>query len=165
MVRMHGDRPFGDEEYTREGGVLIPVNTGHEVRHEDGTIAPDDIVEDLIADEGVPGTPDDLPYDFGVDVSQPTDQVIASLDHRASGYGSVGHTGAGADTQEPPLGAEDERELWARQRPLIEESGDEAARYAGLADDDIRRVEAAVGEDAAETLPDSPGGSSATGSE
>lgn len=165
MARMHGDRPFGDEEYIREGGVLVPVNSGHEVRHEDGTIAPDDVVEDPIADDGVPGTQDDLPYDFGVDVSLPTDQMIASLEHRASGYRSVGRTGAPADRQEPPLGAADERELWRRQRGLIEESADEASRYAGLVDDDIRRVEASVGEDAGETLPDAPGGTSATGSE
>lgn len=164
MVRSHGERPFGDEEYVREGGVLVPLNTGHEVRHEDETIAPDDIVEDLIADEGVPGTPDDLPYDYGVEVAQPADQMMLTLEHRKSGFGPVGRTESDDDTDAPPLGTVDERELWRRQRPLIEEAGDEAARYAGLADDDIRRVEASVGEDAAEPLPDAPEGESATGS-
>ena len=163
MPRMHGDRPFGDEEYVREGGVLVPVNTGHEVRHEDGSIAPDDIIEDPIADEGVPGTPDDLPYDYGVQVPHPADQEIGSRERRMSGYG-VGHTGFAKDAEEPPLGTPDERELWRRQRPLIEESGDEAARYAGLEGADIPRIEESVGEDAAESLPDAPEGHSSTGS-
>lgn len=164
MARLHDDGPFGDEEYVREGGVLVPVNTGHEVRHEDGSIAPDENVEDPIADEGVPGTPDDLPYDYGVEVPHPADQEILSREYRNSGFGTVGHTGYDDDAQEPPLGAADERELWHRQRPLIEESGDEAARYSGLEDDDIARVEGSVGEDSAETLPDAPEGQSATGS-
>jgi hypothetical protein len=164
MVRTHGDRPFGDDEYIREGGVLIPVNTGHEVRHEDDTIAPDDVVEDVIADEGVPGTQDDLPYDYGVEIAQPADQMILSRDRRRSGFGGVGHTGSDKDEGETPLGAPDERELWRKQKPLIAESGDEAARYAGLEDSDIARVEQAVGEDAAETFSESPEGESATGS-
>ncbi len=163
-MQAHGDRPFGDEEYVREGGVLIPVNTGHEVRHEDDTIAPDDNVEDLIADEGVPGTPDDLPYDYGVDVSQPADQMMLSLDHRSGGFGPVGRTGSDDDGEEPPLGAVDERELWKRQRTLIDESGDEAARYAGLEGSDPARIEAAEGDDAAEVFSESPEGGSATGS-
>jgi hypothetical protein len=164
MARLHDDKSYGDEEYERAGGVLVPVNTGHQVRHEDGTIAPDEVIEDQIADDGVPGTPDDLPYDYGVELPHPTDQEMLNRERRSAGFGDVGHTGVDADTQEPPLGAEDERALWARQRPLIQESGDEAARYAGLEDDDIARVEASVGEDAAEALPDSPEGSSATGS-
>jgi len=164
MVRTHGDQPFGDEEYTREGGVLVPVNTGHEVRHEDDTIAPDEVVEDDIADDGVPGTQDDLPYDYGVEIAQPVDQMMLSRDRRGSGFGGLGRTGSDKGADETPLGAPDERELWRKQKPLIAESGDEAARYAGLEDSDIARVERAVGDEAAETLPESPEGESATGS-
>ena len=164
MVHVRGDRPFGDEEYVREGGVLIPVSTGHEVRHEDDTIAPDDNVEDPIADEGVPGTRDDLPYDYGVEVSQPADQMMLSLDHRSGGFGPIGHTGSDDDGEEPPLGAPDERELWRKQRALIDESGDEAARYVGLEGADAARIEDAEGDDAAEVFSESPEGESATGS-
>ncbi|HEY5547979.1 MAG TPA: hypothetical protein VIL17_00110 [Coriobacteriia bacterium] len=165
MVRINDEGPFGDEEYVRQGGVFVPVNSGHEVRHEDGSIAPDDVIEDSIADDGVPGTPDDLPYDYGVEVPHPADQEILSRDHRHSGFENIGHTGSDDDGSEPPLGAPDERELWHRQRALIEESSDEAARYRGLESDDIRRVEGSIGEDAGDALPDSPGGLSSTGSE
>jgi hypothetical protein len=163
MVRDHGE-PFGDEEYVREGGVLVPVHSGHEVRHEDETIAPDDVVEDLIADDGVPGTPDDLPYDYGVENAQPVDQMIPGRERRASAFGPVGHTGADDDAEEPPLGAPDERELWRKQKTLISESRDEAHRYAGLEDSDLARIEDAEGDDAAEVLAESPEGESATGS-
>jgi len=164
MLHAHEEGPFGDEEYVREGGVLIRVNNGHEVRHEDGSIAPDDVIEDLIADDGVPGTPDDLPYDYGVEITPAADQMILSVERGSSGFGALGHTGSDADGEEPPLGAVDERDLWRHQRALIQESGDEAARYAGMKESDIPRVEEAVGEDAAETLPESPEGTSATGS-
>jgi hypothetical protein len=165
MVHIHDEEPFGDEEYVREGGVLVPVNSGHEVRHEDGSIAPDDNVEDPIADDGVPGTPDDLPYDYGVERARPADQLLLSLERGTSGFGALGRTGSDEDKNESPLGAEDERELWRRQKPLIQESEDERARYTGLAESSIPRIEGAVGEDAGERLPDSPGGASATGSE
>lgn len=105
MIRMHDEGPFDDSEYTRQGGVLVPVNSGHEVRHEDGSIAPDDVVEDPIADDGVPGTPDDLPYDYGVEVPHPADQEILGRERRDSGLGDVGHTGSDDDGSEPPLGA------------------------------------------------------------
>jgi len=164
MPHTRDEGPYGDEEYVRIGGVLVPVNNGHEVRHEDGTIAPDDIVEDLIADDGVPGTPDDVPYGYGVEVALPADQMILSLERGATGLGSVGRTGSEPDRDEPPLGAPDERELWRRQKSLIEESADEAARYAGIPESEVPRIEAAIGEDAAETLPETPGGESATGS-
>ena len=164
VLHTHGDKPFGDEEYIREGGVLIPVNSGHEVRHEDDTIAPDDVVEDDIADDGVPGTQDDLPYDYGVEMAQPADQMMLGRDRRGSGFGGVGRTGSPKDVDESPLGAVDERELWRKQKALIAESGDEAARYAGLEHSDIARIERAVGDDAAETLSESPEGESATGS-
>ena len=164
MPHTHDDGPFGDEEYVRVGGVLVPVNNGHEVRHEDGTIAPDDIIEDLIAADGVPGTPDDIPYDYGVEIAFPADQMMLSVERGSTGLGSVGRTGSDPDHAEQPLGAPEERELWRRQRPLIEESGDEATRYAGIPESEIPRIEAAIGEDAAETLPETPEGKSATGS-
>jgi hypothetical protein len=164
MVRVQSDGPFGDEEYEREGGVFVPVNTGHEVRHEDESIAPDDILEDLVADDGVPGTRDDLPYDYGVELAQPVDQMMLSLENRTAGLGQMGATGSDEDADEPPLGKPEERELWRRQKALIQESDEEAGRDDGLQGDDIARLEAAVGEDAGEVLPDSPEGESATGS-
>ena len=164
MTHLHGERPFDEEQYERQGGVFVPVNGGHEVGCEDDQCAPDELLEDPLNDDGVPGTPDDLPYDYGVEVPNATDMQVLSPEHRHSGFGGMGRTGAPDDpSQEPPLGAEDERDLWQRQRGLIQESGDEAARWAGLAEKDLPRIEDAIGEDAGEVLPDAPEGESATG--
>jgi hypothetical protein len=166
MVRRHDDGSLEDEELVREGGVFVSRDGGHEVGCEDGTCASDEWVEDPGTGDGVPGTADDLPYDYGVETARPTDQLITSPDHRGpgiSGLGGVGETGADEDAEEPPLGRPEERELWRQQRALIQESGDEAARYRGLRDDEVARVEDAVGEDAGEVLPDAPEGESATG--
>ncbi len=161
---MHRDGSFDDEDLERQGGVFVSHHGGREVAPEERDRPTDDLDEDPWTDDGVPGTTDDLPYDHGVDLSTPADHLILSPERRNSGFGDMGETGVDDREQEPPLGAVDERDLWHRQRGLIDESGDEAARYAGLTDADIPRVEAAVGEDAAEVLPDSPEGESATGS-
>jgi len=164
MPHMHGQKPLDEEEYVREGGVFVPANSGHEVGCTDDLCAPDELVEDPINDDGVPGTVDDLPYDFGVEVPAAVDQQFKSPEHPHSGFSGMGHTGYDEDvTSESPLGTPDERELWHKQRGLIQESGDEAARWGGLEDDDLRRVEDAIGEDAGEVLPDAPEGESATG--
>lgn len=164
MARLHGERSFEEEPYERIGGVFVPVNGGHEVGAEDERHAPDELVEDDLEDDGVPGTEDDLPYDYGVETAAAADQEILLLDNPRAGYGDVGRTGAPADlTEEPPLSGPDERELWHKQRGLIQESGDEAARWGGLEGDDLARVEEAIGSDAGEVLPDAPEGESATG--
>ena len=164
MVRLHGERPFDEEEYERVGGVFAPVNGGHEVGCDDKQCAPDELVEDPLNDDGVPGTPDDLPYDYGVEVPDAVDQQVLSPEKRHIGFGGMGDTGAPDDpTEEPPLGAEDERDLWHKQRGLIQESEDEAARWGGLAEDRLPDIEEAMGDDSGEVLPDSPEGESATG--
>ena len=164
MARMHGEKPFDEAEYERQGGVLVPVNGGHEVSCEDEQCAPDEVVEDPLNDDGVPGTPDDLPYDYGVETSEAADTQVLSPGHRNAGLGGLGATGADEDvTEEPPLGGPDERELWHKQRGLMQESEDEAARWGGLEDDDLSKVEEAIGEDAGEVLPEAPEGESATG--
>lgn len=163
MVHIHGERPVDEEQYERLGGVFVPVNGGHEVGPQDDLHAPDELVEDPLDDDGVPGTPDDLPYDYGVEVPEAVDSQILSLERTRPGYG-VGRTGVSEDvTSESPLGSPDERELWHKQRGLIQESGDEAARWGGLDEKKLPRVEEAIGEDAGETMPDRPDGGSATG--
>lgn len=162
MVRIHNDGSLDDEELVREGGVFVSRNGGHEV-HDDEMRASDDYIEDPGTGDGVPGTVDDLPYDFGLETATAADQLLES-GGRARGIGSkVGRTGADDDADPAPLGGPEERELWKKQRALIQESGDEAARYAGLGDELSARVDAASGEDAGEVLPDAPEGTSATG--
>jgi hypothetical protein len=164
VARMHGARPFDEEQYQRQGGVFVPVNGGHEVGCQDDQCPVDELVEDPLNDDGVPGTPDDLPYDYGVEVPDAVDQQVLSPEHRHAGFGDLGHTGAPDDlSTESPLGAADERDLWNRQRGLNDESVDEAARWGGLPEDELPRIEDAIGEDAGEVLPDAPEGESATG--
>jgi len=163
MARLHGERPFEEEVYERIGGVFVPVNGGREVGCDD-RCAPDDLVEDSLDDHGVPGTQDDLPYDYGVESAEAADIEVLSIEHASAGFGDVGRTGAPEDAvEEPLLGGPEERELWRRQRGLIQESGDEKARWSGLEDADLKRVGEAIGEDAGEVLPDAPEGESATG--
>jgi hypothetical protein len=89
---MHGARPFEEEEYERQGGVFAPVNGGHEVGCQDDRCAPDELTGDPLSDHGVPGTPDDLPYDYGVEVPPAADQQILSAERRHAGSGSLGET-------------------------------------------------------------------------
>jgi hypothetical protein len=159
-----------DDAYVRDEGVLVPRSGGHDVGcdEEQGWCAPDDVVEDPVNDEHVPGTADDLPYDYGVELAPAADQQLLSIDGGPlSGFGDPGLTESEEDTgfgDEPPLGAVDERELWGHQRALIDEAGDESHRYRGLDESSVRAVEESVGEDAGEVLPESPEGTSATGS-
>jgi len=164
MVRIHNDGSLEDEELVREGGVFVSRNGGHEADADEARAA-DDYIEDPGTGDGVPGTVDDLPYDFGLENVAAADQLLESSG-RGRGVGSgVGRTGADDDSEPAPLGRPEERELWKKQRGLIQESADEEARYAGLSDELVERVDAASGEDAADVLPDAPGGKSATGAE
>lgn len=162
MTRSNGDLSPGDDDLVRQGGVFVPRNGGREVGPASEEWAPDEVVEDPINDDGVPGTVDDLPYDYGVEVASAADQMVEPPERRNKGA-SIGRTGYDEDGEEPPLGRPEERELWRKQRGLIDESGDEALRYRGLLDERIPAVESAVGEDAGEVLPEAPEGESATG--
>jgi hypothetical protein len=92
VPHLHGERPLEEEEYVRQGGVFVPVNGGHEVECEDDLCAPDELVDDPLRDHGVPGTPDDLPYDYGQEMAPAVDQQVLSPEHRNAGFGSVGET-------------------------------------------------------------------------
>jgi hypothetical protein len=164
MARINEDGSLEEEELVREGGVFVSRNGGHEAGGNETRIA-DDYIEDQGTGDGVPGTIDDLPYDYGLEQTSPADQLLRSADSRMRGHGGTGETGAAEDIEPPPLGAPEERELWRKQRGLIQESGDEAARYAGLSDAEAAALDEASGEDAADVLPDAPSGTSATGAE
>lgn len=162
MARIHDDGSLEDEELVREGGVFVSRNGGHEAQSDEARLA-DDYVEDPGTGDGVPGTVDDLPYDFGLENATAADQLLESSGRGRGLAGGLGRTGADDDSEPPALGGPEERELWKKQRGLIQESSDEAARYAGMSDEQIARLDAASGEDAGEVLPDSPEGKSATG--
>jgi len=89
MVRRHDDGSLEDEELVREGGVFVSRNGGHEVGCTDDTCAPDEWVEDLGTGEGVPGTVDDMPYDYGVETARPADQLITGTDRGSAATGGT----------------------------------------------------------------------------
>lgn len=76
MVRMSRDGTLEDEELVREGGVFVSRNGGHEIGPDHGDRVADDWAQDPGTDDGVPGTRDDVPYDYGVDTSSPADQLM-----------------------------------------------------------------------------------------
>jgi hypothetical protein len=162
-MRIHSGGSFDDEEFVREGGVLVPRNGGHEVGPDDRDLTKSDYVEDPDVDDGVPGTRDDLPYDFGVETAEAADHIIDGPDRVNAGFSGMGATGAAPEGDEPPLGGPEERELWKKQRPLIQEAEAEEGHLAGVEGLDAERVRDAEAEGAEEALPDFPEGSSATG--
>ena len=162
-MRMHRDGSFDDEELVREGGVFVSRNGGHEVGPEEDDRALSDWVEDPDIDDGVPGTRDDVPYDFGVERPHAADTLVQSPDRPGAGFGPLGHTGPVADDHDIAEGIPEERELWSRQLPLIEEAEAEEAHLAGLREEDAAAVVDAEAEGAEDALPDFPEGRSATG--
>lgn len=156
------DTWFEDDELTREGGVFVSRGGGHGVGARDEEAPPDDWVEDPTHDGGVPGTVDDLPYDYGVETPLAADETFEGTESPTRGW-DVGRTGRPDEGDETPLGMPEERELWRLQRPLIEEVEAQEQRYAGLNEPDIREIVEVSGEDSGEPLPEAPDGVSATG--
>ncbi len=164
---MRDDAIHEDEAFVREGGVFAPKSGGRDVGCESDelTCPTDDVLEDPVNDEHLPGTVDDAAFDYGTIDPAPTDQRLGTIETGpVVGMRDPGMTGYDEDVQESPLGAVDERDLWKRQKGLIDE--DEAQPYtlSGFSDEEVEGVERALGEDAAGPLVDSPEGTSATGS-
>jgi hypothetical protein len=154
---------FDDEELVLEDGVYAEVNNGRDVEGCDDkeACAPDDIVEDPINDEHVPGTVDDLPYDYGVETPVAVDQEL--FVQSRGGRGGIGRTGSDPEGTESELGAEDERDLWSKQRTLIDEDERESARDIGMDATELEDAARAYGGDAGEALPMNPDGVSSVG--
>jgi hypothetical protein len=56
-----------------------------------------------------------------------------------------------------------EPDLWGKQSALVEEDEEAGIKLEGFNEDEIPRILEAMGDDSAEVLSDSPGGTSATG--
>ena len=157
-----------DDAFVREGGVFAPRSGGRDVGcdEEQESCPPDEVLEDPVNDEHVPGTVDDLPYDYGTEDPSPTDQMLGLVETGpVIGMQDVGETGYDEDVaEESPLGARDERDLWKRQKPLIDEVETEPYNLPEVADSEVSKIEQALGEDAAGPLVESEEGTSATGS-
>lgn len=155
------DPSFAEDALRREGGVFVSAAGGRKVECDDDC-AQDDQVEDPVNEPGVPGTVDDIPYDYGTESAQPADAALNSIDSGRSWR--VGATGPAGDADPQPLGRPEERELWAHQRQLIQEGEANEREYGALDEDDLHRIVESSIEDVADVLPDTAGGTSATGS-
>jgi hypothetical protein len=101
---------------------------------------------------------DNDPYTLGEEAPEPADGHLIDAD------APVSRGVAAKEHGETELGSADERELWAKQRALIEEDTDDGLKLDGFPEDRIPAILDAMGDDAAEDLPGSPNGTSATGS-
>lgn len=120
--------------------------------------APDDFEADPETGHGVPGTQDDLPYTLGDQRPNPADEHVVPDDapvHASTRRHERDETGAQGDR--------DEADLWRAQKHLIQEDDEEGVRLEGFESEDVPEIMDALGEDAADALPDSPDGVSATG--
>lgn len=155
------DHSFAEDALQREGGVFVPGTSGHRGDARGDDRAQDDYVEDPINEPGVPGTVDDLPYDYGVETASAADEALDSIDRTKAWQ--VGATGPADDRDPEALGRPEERELWSKQRALIEEAEANEREYGSLNESDLPRI---VGSsiDAEDVLSETPDGTSATGS-
>ncbi|MGB4593057.1 MAG: hypothetical protein WBI63_04685 [Coriobacteriia bacterium] len=161
MGPRNDENSFAEDALQREGGVLVSAAGGHKSDVGADGRAQDDYVEDEINEPGVPGTVDDLPYDYGVENASPADEALGSIDRTRAWQ--VGATGAADDREPGPLGRPEERELWSKQRPLIEEAQANEREYGSLDEGDLPRiVDSSI--DAEDALSETPDGTSATGS-
>lgn len=152
-------RPI-DEHLDRESGVFIEPDAREVTCEPDAEpCAPDDYVNDPNAREiGVPGTIDDAPMSFGLEVPPAADTHIVI----------EGATRPGDECDESAKAAEevgsvDEKELWGHQASLVEEDEVGGIKLKGFPDAEIPDILEAMGDEAAEPLPDFPNGVSATG--
>ena len=152
-------RPF-DEKLDRDSGVFTEPDS-HEVACDPDAeaCAPDDYVNDpAVREQGIPGTVDDVPLSFGIDVPPASDEHVV-LEGATKPHGaSKGKADAAED-----VGNADESELWGEQKSLVEEDEVAGLKLGGFPEEEIPDILEAMGDDAADPLQDYPNGTSATG--
>ncbi|MDP2233403.1 MAG: hypothetical protein Q8K89_07190 [Actinomycetota bacterium] len=153
MCPRDDDHWFEDNELEREAGVLASADGGHKTGCAEDECAPDETVEDPINEPGVPGTVDDLPYDYGVETAQAADETLDSLDGPPARAWRVGAPGPAEQGEPSTLGRPEERELWQKQQPLIEEGAINERAYADLNEEDVPEILEASGEIASCATP------------
>ena len=154
-------RPFA-ENLVREEGVLVEPGSRDVGCDPDDEVCPtDDFANDPHADgaHSVPGTVDDAPMNFGIELPTAGDRHLVP-----EGATHQGGRQALSEERETPEGKRDENELWSEQKALINEDEAEGLRLQGFSEEEIPAILAAMGDDAEDALQDAPNGSSATGS-
>lgn len=122
--------------------------------------APSDFAEDEFADHGTPGTVDDVPNTMGVENPAPGDEHVVPVGDTRLGEASERGE---RDADRVDRGGADERELWRRQQGLVGEDETAGVKLEGVGEAEAAEIVDAMGDDAAEALPDWPEGTSATG--
>ena len=156
------ERKESNERLERAEGVLLEPGAGRRVGCDptQEACAPDDYSADPHSASHVgPGTVDDLPLTFGQEILDPADQHLIP-NHAPLRKGECREDDAAREDN----GMLDESELWDAQRHLVEEDERTGVRVEGMSEDRVPAVLDAMGDDAADALPDAPGGTSATGS-
>ena len=147
-----------DEPLVREGGVFIEPDQ-HEVScdTEQEPCAPDDYAadDDEPGEMSIPGTVDDIPLDFGLEFSPASDAHLVL-------EGPTSESERLRSSLDEPA-RDDEGELWGAQKALIGEDESSGLDLQGFPEERIPEILEAMGDDAAEALPDYPDGTSATG--
>jgi hypothetical protein len=152
-------RPFS-EKLDREGGVLVERDA-HKIAcdPDEEPCAPDEYVNDPEdRSTGVPGTVDDVPLPFGVEEPEAADQHLV-MEGPSKPAGESREDEEAAEDQ----GAADEEELWTEQSQLFDEDQASGIDLRGFEEDEAPEILDALGDDAADPLPDFPNGTSATG--
>jgi hypothetical protein len=153
-------RQFEEKLRLEEGFLEEPGGREVGCDPQEEQCAPSDYVEEPFTDDGTPGTADDLPYSLGVEEPPPADEHMVP----DSGSQQIGHTRSfEQDSDKDELGSDEEKELWREQKPLVDEDERSGLKLEGFAQTDIPKIMDAMGDEAAEQLPDSPEGTSATG--
>lgn len=151
------------ERLERAEGVFTEPGSGRlrgNDPDEDG-FAPDDYSADPLSASHVgPGTVDDLPLDYGQELADPADRHLI-LDHSPLRKGECREQ----EIAREDLGLADEDELLMAQQALAQEDERTGLIMEGVSTERAKAVLDAMGDDAADPLPDAPGGVSATGSE
>lgn len=153
-------RPF-DEKLDRESGVFVESDAREVGCGPEGEpCPPDDFADDPYTShsEAVPGTVDDIPLTFGVQLPKANDNHLVpdAKSHQAG-------PSAPAEEHEHEQGSADARELWRQQKALVEEDEASGLDLSAFPEADAADILGAMGDDAADALPDAPGGVSATG--
>ena len=151
------------ENLVREEGVFVEPGSRDVTCDPDAEPCPtDDFANDPYADDShsVPGTADDVPLTFGIELPTPNDRHLVLKGGATHRKGNS----APAEERETEEGMRDEHELWSEQKTLIDEDESEGLKLQDFPEEDAPAILEAMGDDAADALIDAPNGSSATGS-
>lgn len=149
-----------DEKLERDNGVFAePQHMQRDCNSPDAECATDEYPEDPFAIDNRPGTADDATYSMGVELPNAADQhlVPEGRTHQS------GHSAPDEEREWEP-GELEERDLWRRQRPLIEEDVDDGIKFPrGVSDEEAQHTLDAMGDETSDNVPDMTQGGSATG--